>query len=246
MLFFIDETWQEVGGVRIGGLGAVAIPQAKYNAFCREVFKWKGRVLRASELNDSELKGSNLFAKAAFRRQQAKGDSRLLEAANEMFVSLERHGARTFVVWTRDPTLLTLRNPSTTALSDPYKALLYDMRRLMEDNGSGRVGSLNFDQRAIRDDEATACAVQNFLVRTKGWWKHFQHVPNFTVSSVSPGLQAADMVAYLGACFSDETVRPELKPYLDRLRGLMYTYETRKGGRRSSLREIETRDSLLK
>jgi hypothetical protein len=36
VLFFIDETWQEIGGQEVAALGGVAIPQHGYNAFCRE------------------------------------------------------------------------------------------------------------------------------------------------------------------------------------------------------------------
>jgi hypothetical protein len=56
MLFFVDETWQNVDGIPIGALGAVAIPQASYNAFCREVYAIKKSVLGASEFTDSEFK----------------------------------------------------------------------------------------------------------------------------------------------------------------------------------------------
>jgi hypothetical protein len=53
-------------------------------------------------------------------------------------------------------------------------------------------------------------------------------VPNFTVSSVSPGLQAADVIAYLGARLAPGQDRPELQPYVDRMRGLTYEF-TRPG-----------------
>ena len=241
MLVFIDETWQKVDGREIGGLGAVAIPQQAYNRFCREVFAWKARVLGAVELNDSELKGSNLFARAAFRRQRLHGDSRMVEAANELFVSLRKYRAKAFVVWTHDPSLLTLRNPSSTALSDPYKALLYDVRAYLRKLPGQHMCSLNFDQRAIRDDEATACAVQNLLVRSRGDWRRlFMHVPNFTVSSVSPGLQAADVVTYLGACFSREDARPELAPFLGEVRRLA-RHRPHNGRQRTFIRQIEAR-----
>ncbi len=102
-------------------------------------------------------------------------------------------------------------------------------------------GSLNFDQRAVREDEATACAISNLLVRSRGdWRRRFMHVPNFTVSSVSPGLQAADVVTYLGACFSSVDARPELTPYLDEVRHLAH-YLSRSGRQRTFIREIEAR-----
>ncbi len=67
MLFFIDETWQEVGGHKIGALGAVAIPTSRYNDYCRDVYSLKASLLGASEFTDSELKGQNCFSKAAFK-----------------------------------------------------------------------------------------------------------------------------------------------------------------------------------
>jgi hypothetical protein len=241
VLVFIDETWQKVDGREVGGLGAVAISQEAYNGFCREVFAWKARILGAVELNDSELKGSNLFSRAAFRRQRLHGDSRMIAAAQELFISLRKYHAQAFVVWTHDPSLLTLRNPSSTALSDPYKALLYDVRAYLRKQPSQIMCSLNFDQRAIREDEATACAVQNLLVRSHGDWRRlFMHVPNFTVSSVSPGLQAADVVTYLGACFSCTDARPELGPFLQELHSLA-RYRPRNGRQRTFIREIEER-----
>jgi hypothetical protein len=131
-----------------------------------------------------------------------------------------------------NPDLLTLRQPHTTQLSEPYKQLLFDCRALMENEAPGTLGSLTFDLRGTREDEATASAMQNYMVRTRGGWQqHFLCVPNFTVSSISPGLQAADMVAYLGARLGTTRSgddRPELEPFVARMRGLAYEF-TRPG-----------------
>jgi hypothetical protein len=218
MLFFVDETWQTIAGQRVGALGAVAIPAANYNAFCREVFAWKGSVLGARELKDGEIKGSTVFARAAFRALEHRGESTMLNAAAAMLGSLEKYGGRVFIVWTTHGELLTLRNPHASQLSAPYKKLLYELRAHMRRRGSS-LGSLNFDQRTVKEDAATACAVSNFLVRARGW-RMFMHIPNFTVSSVSPGLQAADLVAYLGAHMADQSHRPELVPYISRAKSL--------------------------
>jgi hypothetical protein len=149
------------------------------------------------------------------------GESHWLTAADRLFSILAEHGARVFVIWTTDPDLLKLRHPSTTTISKPYKQLLFDMRALMENELPDKLGSLNFDLRGTREDEATAGAIQNYLVRTRGGWeRHFICIPNFTVSSVSPGLQAADVVAYLGARMADLDARPELRPYVARMTGL--------------------------
>jgi len=229
MLFFVDETWQTVGTNQVGALGAVAIPTARYNAFCREVFAIKSQVLGAAELTDSEFKGQNCFSKAAFKRQVLHGDSYWLEASVQLFAALKRHKARTFAIWTRNHALLDLRNPNSTALSKPYKQLLFDLRAFMQKEAKDQLGTLNFDERAHREDEATARAVSNFLIRTSGgkynrWDRHFLTIPSFTASSISPGLQAADVVSYLAAHAADKTARPELKPFVQLMIGRRYEY----------------------
>lgn len=238
MLFFVDETWQEIEGHSVAALGGVAIRQSSYNAFCREVFAMKKNLLGAVELRDAELKGKKCFANRAFRRR-AERRSRLLDAADELFDILEKYGARVFVVWTIDPTLISLRSAQTTELSKAYKGLLYDFRALMKGAAANRLGSLNFDQRDLGSDEAATCAVQNFLVRTRGDWdRHLLAVPSFTVSAVSPGLQAADLVAYLGAHEALPDARLELAPYLERLRSLQWAWLHGKA-LRHSIREVK-------
>jgi hypothetical protein len=76
VLFFIDETWQELGGQQVGALGAVALPQAGYNRLCREVFATKQKILDAKELSDAELKGAKCFAnrrRGQFKRRTHRG-----------------------------------------------------------------------------------------------------------------------------------------------------------------------------
>lgn len=242
LLFFIDETWQEIAGQQVAALGAVAIPQASYNRFCREVFAIKQNVLGARELSDAELKGAKCFANRTFRAREADTGSKLLIAADAMFDALSKHRAHSFVIWTVHADLVALRSTKTTELSPPYKQLLHDFRALMEREAPRRLGSLNFDQRNIGSDEVAACALQNYLVRTRGayWEEHFLTVPNFTVSAVSPGLQAADLVAYLGAHNAPNAGRPELRPYMDRVAGLQLSWRDEKGRPHRTVRGVGT------
>ena len=190
MLFFVDETWQTVAGQRVGALGAVAIPQDQYNAYCAAVYRMKKDILGADELMHSEIKGQRCFAKAAFKSQALNGSSYWLDAADRLLEILASTHARTFVIWSTNPDSLTLRHPSTIEVSKPYKQLLFDCRALMEREAPGRLGSLNFDLRGTREDEATACTLQTYMVRTRGGWdQHFICIPNFTVSAVSPGFK---------------------------------------------------------
>jgi hypothetical protein len=230
LLFFIDETWQDVGAHRVGVLGAVGIPLHRYNAFCRDVYKIKKEILGATELTDSELHGCTCLAKAAFKREALHGDSYWLAATRRLFDVMKAHRARTFAIWTRNTALLDLRNPNSTELGKPYRQLLFDLRAYMRNEAPNHLATLNFDERAHREDEATARAVSNFLIRTSAasynrWDRNFITIPSFTATSISPGLQAADIVAHLSAHLSDPSVRPELKPYIDQVIERRYEFE---------------------
>jgi hypothetical protein len=215
-LFFVDESWQTVGAHYVGALGAVAIPAAGYNPFCREFFRLKRDILGATELSHSEIRGQHMFAKAAFTRQDLHSDSHWLAAADALFKLFERHRVTTFAVCTTNPKYVSLRTTQTTALPQPYKSMLSDFRAFLHHKAKGRLASVNFDQRAMKEDEVAACTLANYLVRIGASWDQFLiQIPNFTVSSVSPGLQSADIVAHLAAHLADRSVRPELKPYLD-------------------------------
>lgn len=160
MLFFIDESWQSIGGQEIGALGGVGIPEPGYNHFCREVFAFKRDILGAKELKDCELRGTSCFAKSAFRKREGSGHSRLLQAAEKMLDAIKRHNGKVFLIWTADPALSLLRSPNPTSLSKPYKELLFDMRALMRNEEPSIRGALTFDQRHHREDEAAACAIR--------------------------------------------------------------------------------------
>lgn len=225
MLFFIDESWQTVGGREVGALGGVVIPEPRYNNFCREVFAFKRDILGAEELIDAELKGNSCFAKSAFRKRNATGHSRLLEGAEKMFGAVKRHEGKVFLIWTSDPALSLLNNPDSEELSKPYRQLLFDMRALMRNEAPGRRGALTFDQRHHREDERAACAISNYLFRAQGDWpKRFTQIPNFTSSAISPGLQAANLMVYLGPHLADGDARPELGPYVEKMQAMRYEF----------------------
>jgi hypothetical protein len=90
MLFFVDESWQTVGGAPVGALGGVAIRRRSYNAFCREIYRIKTECLQARELTDSEIKGNSAFSRASFKRQTLHGDSHWIIVAERVFEALER------------------------------------------------------------------------------------------------------------------------------------------------------------
>jgi hypothetical protein len=236
MLFFIDESWQEVGGRDVGALAAVAIPRTKYNAFCREIWQIKHNILGAEELSESEIKGNSCFAKSAFRTREKTGHSKLLQAAEETLAAIPKYKGFVFAVSTDHEEWLLLRNPRPSELSRPYVELIHDFKRCMETQGGvGHKGLLFFDNRGQREDLSAACAIQNFIARVgSDWTRLFLQTPHFTPSAVSPGIQAADLVAYLTAHRHDPTQRPELHPYWRTVEGIAY----RSKGRGRAVRAV--------
>lgn len=241
MLYFVDETWQEVNGRDVGALAAVAIPRARYNGFCSEVWQIKHNVLGAEELSECEVKGTNCFAKAAFRYRDAHGESAVLQAAEEVLDAVKKYKGAVFAVWTTHEDWLLLRNPDTTALSQPYRTMMrmFKDHKLSDAPSKARQGLLFFDHRGKREDLSAGCSVQNFLTRVgPEWSQHFMQVPHFTPSAISPGIQAADLVAYLTAHRHDPSFRPELGDYWKRVEGIAFNG-------RKSLRSVESDPRIL-
>jgi hypothetical protein len=237
VLFFIDETWQTINGRPVGALGAIGIPRRQYNAFCREIFAIKQNVLGAKELSDGEIKGTNSFAKSAFHKREGTGSSRLLQAAEETLAAIPKYHGYAFAIWTTHEDWLLLRNPNPQALSPVYQELLKDFRRCMRTLPSGSEGQLLFDNRGTSEDLSAACAIQNFIVRVSpDWRRSFMQTPHFTLSAVSPGLQAADLIAYLAAHRHDPTHRPELSDYWTRVEKIAFA--TKRLG--PALRAVDT------
>ena len=175
-----------------------------------------------------------------FRARDLGGHSTLLQAAEESFAAVKKYQGNTFAIWTTHEDWLLLRNPQTTELTPVYRALLRDFKRHKEATARGRArqGFLFFDHRGRTEDMGTGCAVQNFVVRVGlEWREHFIQTPHFTPSAISPGLQAADLVAYLAAHQHDPAFRSELVPYWGLVRDLASGHPS---GTRSSLRMLDS------
>lgn len=158
----------------------------------------------------------------------------LLQAAEETLAAVRKYGGYAFAVWTIHEEWLLLRNPNPEIASPIYVELLKDLRRCMRRcEGRGRQGLLFFDNRGRSEDVSAASAIQNFIARNNpDWARRFMQTPHFTVSAVSPGLQAADLIAYLAAHQQDTSVRPELVPSWERVERIAFR------GQRLALRAV--------
>lgn len=217
LLVFVDESFQTIAGKKVGALGAVAIPTEHYNRFCAYVFKAKRERLGATELLEAELKATDFFSKSVFRDRDRGGRAgQRLVTIDDALRVLGELGGVTFAVWTDKPEVLSLRASDMHKLTEPYIALLTRVMGYVESRqGDGRA-LLFFDQLGHQQDRRAACSIQNYLVRTDGrnrLRKSFIQIPHFTHSVVSPGLQMADLMAYLAARQAHPVERPELGEY---------------------------------
>jgi hypothetical protein len=199
----------------VGSIGAVAIPEPHYNPFCGRIYRLKKDLLGATALDDCELKGNDHLAKAVFRYEE--GPNRILQCLDGVMGALREHEATVFASWTDQPDLLDLRRCDPQGnLSGPYVDLLCRFAALMDDRRLGRRGLLFFDQKDVRQDVRTGAALQNYIVRSQSRFvlqKHFVQVPHYTHSSISPGLQIADLVAHLACHQLAAGERPELEDW---------------------------------
>ena len=218
MLFFIDESFQKLAGRKVGAIGAVAIPEPQYNPFCGRVYRLKKDLLGATRLDDCELKGNDHLTKAVFRYDE--GPNRILECLDGVMEALRVHEATVFASWTDQPDLLDLRRCDPEGnLSAPYVDLLCRFAALMDERRLGRRGLLFFDQKDVKQDVRTGAALQNYIVRSQSRFvlqKHFVQVPHYTHSSISPGLQVADLVAHVACHQLALGERPELTEWWDK------------------------------
>lgn len=126
MLFFVDESFQTLGGQQVGALGAIAIQAENYNKFCNTIYRAKRDLLGASELQHKELKGNTCLTKAQFHRLEKSGNSPLLDTVDALVSSLVECEATVFGLWTSKPELLSLHKVATTTqLTVPYIKLLH-------------------------------------------------------------------------------------------------------------------------
>lgn len=214
----MDESFQTVGGAKVGALGAIGIPAERYNHFCGVVHAVKRDVYGTFELTDHEMKGNGTFAKSLFRLP-AEVEAKALAVAERATETLVDDGGIVFAQWTDDQKLLSLRNTTSDQLTGPYIALLHDFCRAMRTREDHERGALFLDQMGHAEDKHAACTIANYIARTQNRFvlqRLMLQVPHYTHSVVSPGLQMADLVAYLAANQIHPNVRPELKPWWER------------------------------
>jgi hypothetical protein len=198
MLIYCDEAWREnQHGKKVGTLAAVAIPRTEYNGLSDRLFLAAQKYFGFENARTREIKGKILLNPYEFRREANDEQiSMKLSFAREVLEELRSRSIRVFasVVYRRDQVDLLCEDPEL--LDRPYLYLMERIHEYMRELGAGRIATFTFDDRGLKQNARVAEAYRNFLSRSRiGRSFHtLLRSPFFAYSSISLGLQAADLV----------------------------------------------------
>ncbi len=193
MWCFIDESWHQGQREKVGVLAAAVGPRKDFDELGRFLFRMRKKYYGESNARDlrSELKGTNLFSNASFRRHEA-GYSKNLSVAREAIEWTAATGIRFIGICIYGDTEPPLLTPDIKALSTPFRELCVRILSCIPDE---QIAHLVFDQR-LGAQEDISIAVHNYLAGIRDNRKLYPN-PLIGVSNVWPGLQLADMAAYV-------------------------------------------------
>jgi hypothetical protein len=176
------------------GVLAVAVgSRAEFEGLGRFLYAVRKKYYGETNARDlrSELKGKDLFTNFAFKQQKA-GYSKNLSVAREVLEWVDRSKIRFVGVCIFGDTRPPLLTPDLKSLSTPFRELCV---RILAHVPENQAGQLIFDQRLGAQEEISV-AVHNYLA---GIRENHRLLPNplIGVSNVWPGLQLADIAAFI-------------------------------------------------
>ena len=194
MWCFVDESWHDGANEKVGVLAAAIGSKSDFDLL--ETFFYRIRKKYYGEKNAhdlrSELKGTSLLSNQSFKQQTNLGYSKNLALVREILEWLETSNIRLVGVTIYGDSQPPLLANDLKALSTPFKELCVRILSHLPDNA---IGNLVFDQR-LGAQENISISVYNYLAGIKENKRLNPH-PMIGVSNVWPGLQLADIVAYI-------------------------------------------------
>jgi hypothetical protein len=202
MWFFVDESWSaDDYDPKFGVLLGVLVKDEDLGKFDKFIFNVRKKYYGSDQAKnkDFELKGSKLLNKYILKLYQTnqtipKNICIVKEMINYPTVSslyMKIFASTVFSVTDDHPPLLS---PNPRSLSDPFKKLIENVSTAAQEDVPGRKVTLVFDQR-IGVQKDIAIAIYNYVAGMR--LSNIEIFPYFAVSNVSPGVQFADVMAYL-------------------------------------------------
>ena len=202
MWLFVDESWSPDNfSPKYGVLLGILIKDEDLSKLDKFLFNVRKKYYGSEHAKKAnyELKGKNLLSNQILRLvKPGKPLPKNICIVKEMLsypikqgVFLRIFASTVYSMNNKHPSLLS---PKPRELSYPFKKMIENVSKAaLEESPSHKV-TLVFDQRTGAQNDI-AIAINNYVGGTK--IKNIGNYPYFAVSNVSPGVQFADIMAYL-------------------------------------------------
>lgn len=201
MWFFVDESWSaDVYSPKFGVLLGVLVKDEDLARLDKFLFSTRKKYFGAANAKNKgfELKGKDLLNKNILKlHQPGKPIPRNICIVKEMLsypiekFYLKIFASTVFSMTNAHPPLLS---PNPRLLSEPFRRLIENVSMAASEDAPDRKVTLVFDQR-IGAQKGIAIAIYNYVAGMR--LPNVEIFPYFAVSNVSPGVQFADVMAYL-------------------------------------------------
>jgi hypothetical protein len=202
MWFFVDETWSpEEYEPKYGILMGVLVKDEELKALDDFLFairkKYYGKD-HAKDLNH-ELKGSKLLSNSVLKMIKPGEPipknvcivKEMLSFPIQRDIYIKAFASTVYSGNKNNPSLLS---PNSKQLAEPFRRLIENVAQAALEDVPGRKVTLVFDQR-LDAQKGISIAIKNYVAGLK--LPNVEVYPYFAVSNVSPGVQFADVLAYI-------------------------------------------------
>ena len=220
MLIFVDESeWPKpstLEGYTVWA--AVALQPQLSKTFSREVFNLEKKFWRINEPHEFEIKGRMLLSKRALTSPKK------VEFVEEVLSICKRYQLLAFAVGMRQlgEPMLTGFTPEESRIFKVYHYLLERIEAMMQEDYPEDMAIVLLDSSDKETNKRRAIAFGNFLYGHEAG-KTMQKIvecPFFVTSTLTPGIQIADLFAYALAQQNLGRREAKLKEIYDRIREL--------------------------
>ena len=214
MLIFIDESeWPRPrvpGGYTVWA--GVGVPSDTSKEFFRELFNLEKKIWNKEEPYEFEIKGRYLLSRRGLESPRRR------EFAEEMFSLCKLSRLIVFAVglrYSQTPTLQGTVEPNTYLM---IRDMVERVDAMMLESRPSEQAVMVFDSQEDKKDRERALEFGNYLYGTPQGRRisHVSDTPLFASSSVTKGLQIADVFAY--ALAQQNMGRTDISRYCDRIR----------------------------
>ena len=220
MLIFVDESeWPKPSAPEGYTVWAsVALQPQLSKDFSREIFNLEKKFWQVNEPHEFEIKGRMLLNKHALTSPKK------LEFVEEVLSLCKRYQLLAFAVGMRQPgkQMFTGFTPEDSRIFRVYHYLLERVETMMQEDYSEDMAIVLLDSSDKETNKRRAIAFGNFLYgheAGKGVQKIVE-CPFFVTSTLTPGIQIADLFAYALAQQNLGRKEPKLKEIYERIREL--------------------------